>query len=381
MNPSIKIQTENAWQKGYAQGMTLGPSGISLKAEESKHGWYLGEIIDANEAGHEWSRMRYEIEPVNETSILLWTLSLDQLTFEYQDKVYDLEACLEDLNPFGSNEKPDNERKTLKTVTTMLQSLGAHCHDNQSDVLLYEERGRYFIYWFELISEGDSDRIRKLEIFYEKLSWLSYLPQIYSDESEFLEKYLAVFQTVHEDIESIIDQMAEIYKPETTKSSFLEVLNEWLPIDGFSFWNEGQKRQLLSQYRDFNRLRGTKEGILKYVSLYTDSEAYIVEYKDFKGLKDSGEHTRLYERLYTDSPYGFTLLVRGESLKNRKQIQALEAIMKEIIPAQVTYKIARLSPYMVLGDYTYLGINSSISNQTEIKLDEQPLLSTGIIGE
>lgn len=381
MNPSIKIQTEHAWQNGYSEGVSIGAEGISLRAGGSRHGLYLGEIIDANEAGHEWSRMGYDIETVNETSILLWTLTLDQLTFEYGEDLYNLEDLLENLSNPVSKDTLESPRKSLKSITDMLQTLGAHCHDNQSDVLLYEERGRYLIYWFELISEGDSHRIKQLEIFYEKLSWLSYLPQIYSDESEFLERYLGVFQTVHEDIERIIDRMVEVYKPETTQPSFLEVLNQWLPVDGFPYWNESQKRQLLSQYRDFNRLRGTKAGILKYVSLYTNRDAYIVEHKDFKGLKDSGEHTKLYERLYSDSPYGFTLLVHGEALRNRKDTKALEAILKEVVPAQVTYKIARLNPYMVLGDYTYLGINSSICNQTEIKLDEQPLLSTGIIGE
>lgn len=379
--PSIKIQTEHAWQNGYGEGINIGPKGISLNAGETKHGLYLGEIIDANEVGHEWSRMRYAFEPINETSIFLWTLTLDQLTVEYKDKIYDLENLLEELDLKSQRGMSESSQLSLKTVVHILQAQGAHCHDNQSDVLLYDEKGRYLIYWFELISEGDSHRITQMEIFYEKLSWLSYLPQIYSEEGQFLEKYLAVFQTVHEDIEGIIDRMAEIYKPETTQSSFLEVLNEWLPVDGFPYWNESQKRQLLSAYREFNRLRGTREGILKYVSLYTEKDAYIVEYKDFKDLKDSGEHSRFYKQRYTDSPYGFTLLVFGDSLKSRKEIKALEAILKEVVPAQVTYKIARLNPYMVLGDYTYLGINSSICNQTEIKLDEQPLLSTGIIGE
>ncbi len=369
MNPSIKIQTKHAWQKGYAEGIQIGDKGIFLDKEICKHGWYMGEIIDSGETGHEWSRMRYTTRPRSETSILLWTLSVDYLIFEYEDKPYNLEELLEQQN------------LSLKNLTTMLQECQPHCHDNQSDILLYQEKGRYLIYWFELISEGDSAIVTGAEVFYEKLSWLNYLPQIYSEDSDFLEQYLAIFQTVHEEIEEVIDQMATVYKPESTEATFLEVLNEWLPVDGFSYLNEAQKRLILSQYPEFNRPRGTRAGILKYVSLYTDGEAFIVEYKDFKSLKDSGEHSKIYKQLYTDSPYGFTLLVRADVVKHRKQVQALEAIMKQIVPAQVIYKIAKLSPYMVLGDYTYLGVNSNICNQTEIKLDEQPLLSTGTIGE
>lgn len=369
MNPCISIQTEQAWKKGYAEGIIISERGILLDHDHVKHGCYLGEIIDSNEFGHEWSRLHYDIEDLSETSIQLWTLCLDRLFLDMDGKSVDLETVM------TQKEIP------LKVVIPRLEELGARCHDNQSEVLLNQEKGRYLIYWFELMSEGPSDIVTALEIYYEKMSWLNYLPQIYSEEGAFLEKYLAVFQTVHEDIESVIDQMATIYMPARTEESFLEVLHQWLPVDGFSYWNPSQKREILSHYREFNEMRGTKEGILKYVSLFTRSEAFIVEYKDFKSLKTSSENMQHYKHLYTEHPFGFTLLVKADTIRNRKQIQALEAILREIVPAQVTYKIARISPYMVLGDYTFLGINSSICNQTEIKLDEQPLLSMGIIGE
>ena len=78
-------------------------------------------------------------------------------------------------------------------------------------------------------------------------------------------------------------------------------------------------------------------------------------------------------------PFGFTLLIRADIITNKAKFNALNQIIRNYIPAQVTYKIAPINPYMILDDYAYLGINSYIYHQTDIKLDERSMLSMGVI--
>lgn len=368
MNPYIGIESEQVWLKGRHWGMSFSKKGMSIDREQGHRGVYIGEIIDSGEVGHLWSRMAYGIECIGETAIKLSVVALNTLTGHLGGQYFDLEQLIEQKDS-------DNEK-----LLSILESLEPHIFDNATDVLLYDNQGRYLIYWFECVAEGDSDRISWIKIYYEKFSWLNYLPQIYSEESPFLEKFLAVFQTFHEDLESCIDYLYRIYQPEYTRSEFLEVLNEWLPIDGFEYWNESQRRYLLKHYQSFNSKRGTKQGIIDYVNLYTHHQAMLIEHQEYTGLTDSNYHRQLYEKLYVDHPYGFTLLVHADALRDRRQLKALSTIVRSIVPAQVTFKIARLNPNMVLDDYVYLGVNTTLYNQTEIKLDEQSLLSMGIIG-
>lgn len=119
---------------------------------------------------------------------------------------------------------------------------------------------------------------------------------------------------------------------------------------------------------------------MRYVSLLTQTQSYVVEFHDYKNLMDSESHQEVYSRLYMDHPYGFTLLVTREAIRNAKMFSNLREIIEEVIPAQSSYKLAVINPYMVLDEYVYLGINSYIAHQSELRLDEQSMLAMGIIG-
>lgn len=367
MQPCIRIATDQAWLRGTYDGVIV-QGGIGLDTNESNYGVYIGEIVDSGEYKHLWSRLSYQRCYLAETYLKLSVVAVDDLTISYRGRDYPLDEVLE------------GEGFVAKGLLEVLESLNPIKAENQCDLLLSSLEGRYLIYWFEWRADGVSDWVRSLEIYYEHFSWLSYLPEKYSENSQFLEPYLAIFQTLHEEIEDAIDRMDETYRPESTLAPFIDVLAEWMPLDAPGVWNESQKRELLSHYMDYSRLRGTKEGLMRYVSLFTGTESYVVEFQDYRDLKDSPSHSRVYSRLYMDHPYGFTLLIERAAIKNSKMFQALKEVITEVIPAQTTYKLAVINPYMVLDEYVYLGINSYICNQGELRLDEQSMLAMGVIG-
>lgn len=361
MNSFLRIETMREWQKGYWQDLSIDEKGVSLNHGA---GCYIGAIIDTNEYEHQWQRIRIHREPRVESKVIFYTVALDQLLVQDGKVLLDVKEAIEKkaLAPYSLIEK--------------LKLLNPQKHENLNDILITDHKGRYLIYWFELISEGESDYIKGIEVHYQAESWIQYLPQIYAENQDFLKRYLAIFQTVFDDLEGIVDNMPEVYVPTKTKTSFLNTLNEWLPIDSFQYFTEEQKRNLLKNYHELNQKRGTKEGLIKLITLFTGEEPLIVELKDFKNLNTQKS---LYERLYMNHPFGFTLLIQADIITNKAKFNALNQIIRNYIPAQVTYKIAHINPYMILDDYAYLGINSYIYHQTDIKLDERSMLSMGVI--
>lgn len=367
MNPFISINSVIDWQKGLYENVLVTPFGIKLDHEVSKQGLYFGDIIDSMETGNQWSRMTLNLESRGETKLILRTLALDELTFMRNGIRYDLEQIFRE------------GKMDVKELSMVLESLKPSRFEDHDQVLLHREEGRYLIYWLEWIAEGPSTIVRSIKIYYKKSSFISYLPQIYTESSEFLEPYLSVFQTIHEDLEEVVGKMAEIYMPEKTDVTFLEVLEQWLPLDGKNSWTEAQKRYLLSHYQTFNDHRGTRASVLQYASLFIGSEPLVVEHWEYKYLKDSEYHQDLYKKLYNDNPYGFTLILQSDVPLDKKQYLLLTEMMRQVVPAQTTFTVAQLKPYMVLDDYVYLGFNSLLFNQTDMKLDEQSILSMGLI--
>lgn len=367
MQPCIRIATDKAWLKGTYEGVVV-HGGVGLDTNEGHYGVYIGEVVDSGEYKHIWSRLSYDRLYRAETYLRLSVVAIDDLNIVYKGKTLDLEERLE------------GEGFVAKSLIEVLESLNPIRSENQSELLLSSLEGRYLIFWFEWRAESHSDWVTSVSIYYDYFSWLNYLPEIYSSNKQFLEPYLSIFQTIHESIEDAIDQMDAVYRPKTTLSPFVDILSEWMPLDAPHIWDDFQKRELLSHYMAYSRSRGTKDGLMRYVSLLTQTQSYVVEFHDYKNLMDSESHQEVYSRLYMDHPYGFTLLVTREAIRNAKMFSNLREIIEEVIPAQSSYKLAVINPYMVLDEYVYLGINSYIAHQSELRLDEQSMLAMGIIG-
>ena len=359
LNSFIQIEGKKSWNKGYFENIFIEENGISLDSSASNSGIYLGEIIDSKEYEHEWYRMNFEMDLRFETRIVLNVLALESIDF--------IESLIKNEDIFSTD------------IFNSLMELESEKFENTSEILLHNLKGRYLIYWFQINSEGQSHIIKKLKIYYKKFSWLNYLPEIYSEDSSFLERYLAIFQTIFEDFEKMIDDMPQIYMPEKTRKDFLETLNKWLIIEGFNNWSEDKKRYLLTNYHEINRIRGTRRGLEKIIQLFTGEYPFIVEFIDFKNYISSSYQKKLYKKLYFDNPYGVSVLIKSKYLTGKKNFQAIREIIEEFTPVQAKCKIIPLNDYIVLGEHAYLEINSYIYNQSEMKLDEKSMMSIGVL--
>lgn len=252
------------------------------------------------------------------------------------------------------------------------------------DMLLFDIKGRYMWFAAELYAgTGGLPVLKDMTVYFPKETWLRFLPSLYEKDKEsadFLERYLSIFQSVYEDLETRIRQDASCLEPAVAGEEFLSWLAEWLDIGNIYMWNSQKLRELTSKAARLFEIRGTKKGLAEMVALYTGEEPFIVEEWQTREFKALGEKKMELERLYGREPNVFTLLVKEKYLSSSRDYQALERLVREAAPAYMEVRIVPLKPYIFLGDYSYLGINSGLGQYRPLALDGLSAVPFTVIG-
>jgi phage tail-like protein len=99
-------------------------------------------------------------------------------------------------------------------------------------------------------------------------SYLRRLPVIY-EESDFLGRFLLLFETVWEPLEQRQDHIQMYVDPASAPAGFLPWLASWLDADLSPHWPEARRRQLLGEAMELHRWRGTRYGLARMLELHT----------------------------------------------------------------------------------------------------------------
>ncbi|MNZ83304.1 Phage tail protein [compost metagenome] len=116
------------------------------------------------------------------------------------------------------------------------------------------------------------------------------------------------------------------------------------------------------------RYRGTRQGLMKAIEIYTGSSPLIIEYFQTKSMRDHAELRQLTDELYGGNPYTFTVLLRPEQALTEKQRVVIEQLLEEQKPAYTEAKLVLLQPWMYLDLHTYLGINTVLTEPSLLML-------------
>lgn len=107
---------------------------------------------------------------------------------------------------------------------------------------------------------------------------LKYLPAIYR-EDELMGRFLMLFESFWEPIQSQIVALPDYFDPSLTPSDFLPWLATWIDLTLDEQWPEERRRQLLRSAVPLFRRRGTCRGLAEYLEIYSDATPDIVEYR------------------------------------------------------------------------------------------------------
>jgi phage tail-like protein len=274
---------------------------------------------------------------------------------------------------------------------------------NPRDAFISDAEGRYLWIKIDLLgNEYASPQIQELRVYFPHQSYLRYLPAIYQEDEQsrrLLAQFLSIFESIFVDIEQDILSSTKYLDSAGIPAEYLSWLGQWLALEMDQTWSETAKRELLAKAPMLFKKRGTREGLVEILQIYTahlqDETAFrkrIVELeaKRLKSLVDQGsitsatadrelgrykmptflieysdleciENSNLKDqyRQLVGCPQCFVILV--QPFLTDEQKRTIDRIVKLEKPAHSVGTVVKLHPIIELDEHSYLGINSALA--------------------
>ncbi len=336
-------------------------SGLTIK-EGSTSGVFYSSVFDSLDKQTIWYKLTVDADIPNNTTI--------RLTFFANDEPYILDANGEKLDIYyivRSLDIPVYEKDAL------FKSCSTETIINPEEEVFRTLKGRYFWFKAEFFAQHSVlPSIKTVKAYIKGKHWIEYLPEIYRQNTKsasFTERYLSIFQSLYEDMETKIDNLDVLFNPDVANREFLEWISSWVGINDCYMWNDAQLRYLLKNIVSIYKIFGTKESISKMVELYTGELPIVVESNSLYDKSLDHNTKLLYQKLYDSSPFVFTVLIKSDTIKSNAQYETLLKIIDSVKPAHMEVNLIVLQPVILLDGYSYMGINTELSELSSITLD------------
>lgn len=359
------------YESGCLENMSVSGGRICPVKGSRKKSVFISKLLDSREYETVWHRMRLRGDEGRGLSYRLFVYAGNEDRFIYNGQSVSLSEFLKDES-VGAEEKKEAVSPWLQKQT-----------DSRDDVLLHEVRGRYLWIIIEMYWQHNISSLSDIQIFFPARSWIRYLPEIYQkeDKNGFLERFLAIFQTIYEDFSDRIREVSWQFDPDIAGGQYLSWLARWMDVAESYIWSEDQLRQLLKKGMALFKKRGTRQGVIEFVSLYTGERPYVVENHQIQYIRDEKRRRETLGRLYGNTPFSFTVLVREEVVHTVWQQKTLIQIIEDVKPAQMQMQLVVIKPYIFMDQYSYLGINSVLGRYSNLKLDGHSAIPFAVIGQ
>lgn len=152
------------------------------------------------------------------------------------------------------------------------------------DALVAGPPGRYL--WLRLTLRGDgrlTPSVHDVEVHFPRVTSLSRLPAVFAaGESDFLERFLALTDTVRASVTDLLDAMAHQLDPRSADSSghrdFLAWLGGWVGMDDIDALPVPRRRRLIAAAPELYRRRGTPDGVARHCGLWLGRRTEVLEH-------------------------------------------------------------------------------------------------------
>ncbi|MBO5335549.1 MAG: hypothetical protein J6A94_00255 [Lachnospiraceae bacterium] len=237
---------------------------------------------------------------------------------------------------------------------------------NTSDMLLHELQGRY-LWIFISVSGSRVDSSFTIDGFHVEFphgSFTEYLPEIYHQErGEFFERYMAVMQSLYEDLEKEVEYIPNYLDYETTSEENLPLFAQWT-----GDWAAGKKyspeqlRYLIKNLQKIQSGRGTKEVMGQMIELVTGHKAMIVEYfKWHDWMSKNSNLLEVYERLFGKNEDTFTVIIDMSQSDKEISREWLRSFLEEYTPLGMHCNVVLLRANSNMDMHCYLDKNGCLS--------------------
>ncbi len=333
-------------------------------------GVYYARVFDSTIEECNWHRIVLELQPAEKARLDVFFYASDkQLTTEEIDA---------------------NERWVPVLNSPHNSVIG-------TDALFFEGVGRYLHLKFIFFGDGlHSYKLEQCRVYFERRSYLRYLPAIYQQDPQgrdFMERFLALFESLNLEVEDEIAHMARYFDPEVVGDEFLEWLSSWLALMQDTNWPEEKRRAFLRRAYQLYKKRGTSRGLEELVQLFTEAEVAVIEHfrlftpmvigaSSTTGtttvvgktpitpllLEESSQIGEFALKETPDKPqapfefnaFDFSILTDTSRLTNPEQIEALYRLIEEEKPAHTRCRIRTSEGEMQLGKHALLQVDTKL---------------------
>lgn len=259
-----------------------------------------------------------------------------------------------------------NEQMTPEQQLEILKEYNYVRKVNTSDMLLHDLQGRYL--WVFISVSGSrvdsSFTIEGFQVEFPYGSFAEYLPEIYHQErGEFFERYLAVMQSLYEDLEREVDNIPKCLDYEITPEENLPLFAQW--TGGWAMgkkYSSEQMRYLFSHLQKIQSGRGTKKVMEQMIQLVTGHKAMIVEYFKWNDwMRKNSDLLESYERLFGKNEDVFTVIIDTAGKKEDFSRDWLVGFLEEYTPLGMHCNVVLLRANSNMDTHCYLDKNSFLS--------------------
>lgn len=207
--------------------------------------------------------------------------------------------------------------------------------------------------------------LRRVTAVLPRRSYLRFLPAVYQSDPagvEFLERYLSLFETLNERLDTLIAGTPALADPYAVPRDFLSWLADWLALGLDEGWTQEQQRRFIAAATSLYRARGTRAGLLQAIALLTARAPLVFESFQLDAAIDP--HVRAdYARVFGDAACHYCVMLQPDVAQQPGLMRLLERVIEDYTPAHVMAGVTGLRPWLRLGAPTFLGINTQLTRQ------------------
>ena len=243
--------------------------GLTLKGEK-KYGCHIFPFLNSGIPQCQWHRIRLNADIPENATI---TIS------------------------FSTSENSHEDETGICEDETGIWSEGLVFKKNAKDALIQAPPGQYIRLKIELHREGEKlPVLEHVKVYYPRLSYLRYLPEIYQENSEFLEQYLSIFESALYDSEECISLIPLYFDPMAAPEEFYRWLADWVSLDLYELLTDDEKREFILKAVEFYKQKGTLSGLSSLVSFLTKGKTCCIkEYKNNVFCSYQMKHDSVFE--------------------------------------------------------------------------------------
>lgn len=344
----LLFNKESDYRRGRLENLVFRERELVLKDCGAKRaGRFLSRTLDSGEQGTVWHRMVMDARIGENMAVYVSFYATDsRVQADEVERIW------------------RNGERDLAQMEPRMAEIRKLEIRNPGDILLHDVQGRFL--WLGMTVWGNgtgSPAVRTVQIYFPKEVWNRYLPEIYQGKNqEFLERFLAVFQSLYEDFETRIRKDLSWLDLLSVDREMLDWLAGWIHVENGHLWTEDHLRRYLSEGAALFGQRGTARGLIRMVEIFTGETPYLVEMEP------------------GNDPHRFTLFLKESVVADARSYRAVKRIIREGKPADMEVDLVPLRPYFFLDQDTYLGINSRLNGYGPAVLNSESAFDFAILG-